>query len=142
MSPVAAIGYWQMRRAQRRPVRNVLITLGGLACVATVVIACEWFVARDVLSHPEAFSVPRGDLFRYSAKWWGYLVPPVAHPWLGGMSLHIWLTAGIRDGLLEQQVSVGWAVIALAAVAEQGGQLNREHSFNTTLSRCTLMCPL
>ena len=30
-----------------------------------------------------AFAFPRADLFRYSAKWWSYLVPPVEHPLLG-----------------------------------------------------------
>jgi hypothetical protein len=64
-----------------------------------------------------AFGFARDDLFRYSAKWWGYLVPPVEHPVLGGIAEHVWAAAGVRDGLLEQQVSLGWGLVALGLIA-------------------------
>ena len=34
-----------------------------------------------------ALRFERGDLFRFSAKWWSYLVPPVEHPLLGATAL-------------------------------------------------------
>ena len=40
----------------------------------------RWYAAGDVVANRAAFAFPRADLFRYSAKWWSYLVPPVAHP--------------------------------------------------------------
>ena len=72
------------------------------------------------MAHPSAFGVPRSELFRYSAKWWSYLVPPVEHPLLGEVSRRIWIAAGVREGLLEHQVSLGWGLVALALVAVFG----------------------
>ena len=63
------------------------------------------------------------DLFRYSAKWWSYLVPPVEHPLLGDLARRVWIAAGVREGLLEQQVSLGWGIVALGLVAIVAGWL-------------------
>jgi hypothetical protein len=41
----------------------------------------------------------------------------VEHPAIGGFAQHIWAAAGVREGLLEQQVSLGWGIVALALVA-------------------------
>ena len=73
------------------------------------------YAAGDVVANHAGFAFPRTDLFRYSAKWWSYLVPPVAHPVLGARPLRVWTAAGVREGLLEQQVSLGWGIIALGA---------------------------
>ena len=64
-----------------------------------------------------AFAFPRADLFLYSAKWWSYLVPPVGHPLLGARADRLWHEVGVREGLLEQQVSLGWAIVALGLIA-------------------------
>ena len=45
---------------------------------------------RAVVVNRAAFAFPRADLFRYSAKWWSYLVPPVEHPLLGGAARRLW----------------------------------------------------
>jgi hypothetical protein len=39
------------------------------------------------------------------------------HPLLGGLAHRVWTDAGVQTGLLEQQVSLGWAAIALSMVA-------------------------
>ncbi len=62
-----------------------------------------------------AFAFPRADLFRYSAKWWSYLVPPVEHPLVGPAVRRFWAVTGIGAGLLEQQVYLGWGIVALGA---------------------------
>ena len=64
-----------------------------------------------------AFAFPRESLFRYSAKWWSYLVPPVEHPLLGATAHRVWNAVGVREGLLEQQVSLGWGIVALGLIA-------------------------
>ena len=47
-------------------------------------------------------------------------MPPVAHPLLGAMALRVWNAAGVREGLLEQQVSLGWGIVALGLIAVAG----------------------
>src|SRR4029453_9555847 len=74
------------------------------------------YAARSVVVNPAAFAFPRGDLFRYSAKWWSYLVPPVEHPLLGSIAHRVWNAAGVREGLLEQQLSLGWGIVALGFI--------------------------
>ena len=49
--------------------------------------------------------------------WWGYLVPPIANPFLGDVVRATWSAAGVREGLLEQQVSLSWGLLVLAGVA-------------------------
>ena len=75
------------------------------------------YAARAVVVNRAAFAFPRADLFRYSAKWWSYLVPPVEHPLLGATARRVWNAAGVREGLLEQQVSLGWGIVALGLIA-------------------------
>ncbi len=117
VTPVALAGYWWCTRAARpRPAVRLLTTAGALVLIAGVAAAGAWYVTHDVGSLPGAYAFPRSDLFLYSAKWWSYLVPPAAHPWLGAMVQELWRAAGVHEGLLEQQVSLGWGVIGLAVV--------------------------
>ena len=44
-------------------------------------------------------------------------MPPVAHPLLGAAAHRFWTAAGVREGLLEQQVSLGWGIVALGLIA-------------------------
>ena len=85
--------------------------------IAAAGLAYASYAARAVVLDRTAFAFPRDDLFRYSAKWWSYLVPPVEHPLLGATARRIWTAAGVREGLLEQQVSLGWGIIALGLIA-------------------------
>ena len=118
LTPVAVVAYWALAgRPGGRSVRTLGITVATLALIATGGVAYVWFAARGVVTEQAAFAFPRADLFLYSAKWWSYLVPPLAHPWLGAVAHRIWNAAGVDDGLLEQQVSLGWGVIALGLVA-------------------------
>jgi hypothetical protein len=118
ITPVAALGYWIIpRRTRTRSPRQLAVTVASLAMIAAAGIAYAWYAAPAVIADRAAFAFPRGDLATYSAKWWSYLVPPVAHPLLGTTSLWIWSVMGAGAGLLEQQVSLGLAVIALGLTA-------------------------
>lgn len=119
ITPIAIAAYWGMARAgQPRAGRDLAVTLGGLGVVAATAGASLWHAASPlIVTHAAAFAFPRADLFRYSAKWWGYLVPPAGHPWLGQSVREFWTAAGVREGLLEQQVSLGWGIVALGLVA-------------------------
>ena len=118
MTPIAVSAYW-LARARTAPnaARHLMVTIGALAILSLTGLSYVWWSAPNVLENATAFSFPPGDAFRYSAKWWGYLVPPVAHPLLGGLARKTWIASGVHEGLLEQQVSLGWAIVALGAVA-------------------------
>ena len=118
ITPVAVAAYWLVScRADTRPVRRLAITIGSLLLIAASGMAYASYVAGAVVVNPAAFAFRRGDLFRYSATWWSYLVPPVDHPLLGATAHRFWTASGIREGLLEQQVSLGWGIVALGLIA-------------------------
>ena len=118
ITPVAVTAYWLvMGRESTRSTRRLAITIGSLVLFAAAGMAYAAYAANAVVVDRAAFAYPRADLFRYSAKWWSYLVPPVAHPLLGAGALSVWKAAGVREGLLEQQVSLGWGIVALGLIA-------------------------
>jgi hypothetical protein len=119
ITPIAVAAYWLVTRRtdDTRSVRRLGITVGSLALIAACGMAYASYAARAVVENRAAFAFPRDDLFRYSAKWWSYLVPPIANPLLGATAHRVWTAAGVREGLLEQQVSLGWAVAALGLFA-------------------------
>jgi hypothetical protein len=118
VTPVAVAAYWLVTyRPEIRSMRRLGITAGSLALIAASGIAYASYTAGAVVVNRAAFAFPRADLFLYSAKWWSYLVPPVAHPLLGATAHRIWNGAGVREGLLEQQVALGWGIVALGLIA-------------------------
>ena len=118
ITPVAAGAHWLARSgSDRRSTRRLLVTLGVLFGIAAAGIAYLRLVAPNVLANPAVVAFRRADLFRYSAKWWAYFVPPVANPLFGSAARRIWEHAGVGGGVLEQQVYLGWGIIALGLVA-------------------------
>lgn len=118
ITPVAIAAYWLARsRADARSTRRLAITIGSLMLIAGAGVAYGWSVAHAVVVDRAAFAFPRADLFRYSAKWWSYLVPPVEHPFLRQIAHRIWVASGVGQGMLEQQVSLGWGIVALGLIA-------------------------
>ena len=118
MTPIAVAAYWY-GRARFAPCarRQLLATVAALGALAIAGVVFVWRAAPLVMTDPAALAFARDELFRYSAKWWSYLVPPVAHPWLGAGARRIWRASNVTVGLLEQQVSLGWSVIGLALIA-------------------------
>jgi hypothetical protein len=118
ITPVAVAAYWLVTCwADARSLRRLGITVASLLLIATAGMAYASYAARAVVVNRAAFAFPRDDLFRYSATWWSYLVPPVEHPLLGATAHRFWTAMGVREGLLEQQVSLGWGIVALGLVA-------------------------
>ncbi len=121
ITPVALAAYWFVSaRGRPHAMRNLAITTGALAAMAVAGATFVAVAAPAVISNPETLAFPRGDLYRYSATWWSYLVPPVANPWVGPAAQRLWSTAGVREGLLEHQVTLGLGIIVLAIVALLG----------------------
>lgn len=126
MTPVAAAAYWvSTRRAAPRPGRRLAITVLSLAVMAAASAAYAWWARDQMLTAGATAMADRLDLFRYSARWWSYLVPPVAHPLLGPQVARFWSSAGVDRGLLEQQVSLGWGLIGLGLAAVAGWSTRR-----------------
>lgn len=118
VTPVAVIAYWAAtRKTEPAPGRRLAMTVAALVLVAAAATAYASYAAGPIVANGAAFAFPRADLFRYSATWWSYLVPPVEHPLLGEGARRFWIGAGVREGLLEHQVSLGWAIVALGLVA-------------------------
>jgi hypothetical protein len=117
LSPVAAGVYWFLaHRAGVTSGRALQCTIGGLlAIVATVIAYAAYAGVAEHLAPPAP-----AELVAFGARWWSYLMPPVAHPLLGEPARHLWTGAGVGAGLLEQQVSLGWGAIALACVGIWG----------------------
>jgi hypothetical protein len=111
-TPVAVLMYWSVGPRDGASLRRLGLTAGVLTTLALAGVLYVYHAAAPVVLDRAPFSFPREDLFRYSAKWWGYLLPPVAHPLLGAMANRVWSAVGVGDGLLEQQVSLGWSVVA------------------------------
>jgi hypothetical protein len=118
ITPVAAGAYWVFApRHEAGAVRRLVITTAALAVIAAGGLAYATYAAGPIVANRAAFAFPRVDLFRYSAQWWSYLVPPVGQPLLGANAHQFWTMAGVREGLLEQQISLGWAILVLAVIA-------------------------
>ena len=121
ITPIAVAAYWLGSGTNgARSLRRLVITVSSLAVLAAGGVAYASYAAAVVVDNRAAFAFARTDLFRYSSRWWSYLVPPVEHPLLGSMALRIWDGVGVREGLLEQQVSVGVALLVLAAIGALG----------------------
>jgi len=118
ITPIAIAAYWffTLRRGPAS-IRRVIVTVATLGALAVAGAAYAAFFAGDVFRGESPVGFGRGDLSRYGATWWGYLTPPVAHPWLGGLARRAGESSGAALGLLEQQLTLGWGLIALSVVA-------------------------
>lgn len=118
MTPVAVAAYWANTRGTgATSSRRLAITMATLAVMLTAGSIYAWWAVEQIVIEGATETANRLDLFRYSAKWWSYLVPPAAHPLLGPEVVRFWSSSGVHQGLLEQQVSLGWGLIGLALVA-------------------------
>jgi hypothetical protein len=131
ITPVAAAAYWLTEsgrpfRLLPGSMRRLAVTVGSLAVIAAGGIAYAAYAAGPIVSSRTAFAFPRGDLFSFSAAWWSYLIPPVAHPLAGAAAHRFWTAEGVGAGLLEQQVSLGWGILALAIIAVAAWRRDRE----------------
>lgn len=114
LTPLALPLFWLIPGQPRR-LRDLVRTIGVLAVPAVTGLAVIRYAAPSIFS--DATAAARDDLFIYSARWWSYLVPSVDHPVFATSVASLWTRYGIGDGLLEQQVYVGWILLALCGVA-------------------------
>lgn len=118
--PAAVLTYWL---AAPRGERATALRAGGTALGALGALAgggLTWLYLR----HPEVLAgwrtigeFPASDLSIYSARWWSYLLPPVGHPIFGPWIDRFWSDHPLAEGMVEHQLYVGVAPLALAAFA-------------------------
>lgn len=117
MTPIAGGAYWWGGRgSDTRPNRRLAVTAASLMLIAAVAFGVLERM-RLVAGSAAMQTFPRADLFRYSAEWWAYLMPPVASPLVGEWARGVWARNGVGPGLLEQQVSLGLGIVGLGLVA-------------------------
>jgi hypothetical protein len=117
VTPVAAVAYIAARTRVSEPRRAALHALAMLIGVAAIVVGAIAVRAPQVLWNPGAFAFPAWATEQHSARWWSYVLPAAAHPLFGERAAEFVRSQGIREGLLEQQLSVGIGALALACAA-------------------------
>jgi hypothetical protein len=126
VAPVAALGYAWVRRTRSSPRAALAWTLAALAAPPAVVLVTVWLFSPALLLNPQVFAFPGVALDQHTARWWSYLLPPAGHPWIGDMSRRAFAASAITQGLLEQQVSLGVSVLALAGVGLVAARSRRD----------------
>lgn len=122
VTPLALPLFWLIPGSTRVR-RDLVCTIGVLAVTAVLGLVTIRYAVPSIFS--EATAAARDDLFVYSARWWSYLLPSVDHPVFSASVANAWARYGIGDGLLEQQVYVGWILLALCGVAFVTWRRNR-----------------
>jgi hypothetical protein len=112
MLPMAALA--SARGKAVAPAAVAWTCLAVAAGLAVVIGAVTMAMHTPLALRSAAF--PLSALEPHSARVWSYLMPSIGHPWFGPSALAFWRAEGIGEGLLEQQVTIGAGVLALAAV--------------------------
>ncbi len=106
--------------------RSLARTGLALACPVAIVGGAMAALAPEGLA--PRFAFPASDAALFSARAWSYLLPPAYHPLFGRWSRGLWERAGLGESIVEQQVGLGWSVLALAVVAIAGVLRGRERA--------------
>lgn len=118
ITPVAVAAYWWFKMRRDAADRSRLVRTAAALVVAAIAGAGYAFaVGGDILRGSSTLDFARRDLAKYAATWWSYLVPPAAHPWFGDLAGRAGLRSVTDPGLVEQQLTLGWGLIALSVVA-------------------------
>lgn len=117
MTPVALAGYWWASPRGPRRIAHLWMTAAVLAAIGGLGLSLAALAAPQVLRNPSAYGFQAIEVPLYSARWWAYLTPPVTHTVLGRAARATFARAGITFELLEQQIYLGYALLALAAIA-------------------------
>lgn len=126
LTPATIAAHWRWQsRGRPRAAWRLSVTAAALVLLAAAGAAYLFYTLPGGAIGGTALAVPRADLFRFSAAWWSYFVPPVQHPMLGPIAGTVWAAADVSTGLLEHQVSLGWGVVALASIAVVGWTTGR-----------------
>jgi hypothetical protein len=116
ITPVAIAAAWAARRDPARA-RHAALTFGVLVAAALAVLATARAALPALFADTAPTAFQQADLARYGAQWFSYFLPPVDHALWGSRAAQIWAGRGMTGAVLEQQISISLALLALAAVA-------------------------
>lgn len=97
-----------------RPPLRIFLLFGSMAALGVLYLGR---IAPRFLANPASAGFPPHDLELYTARWRSYLLPAVDHAWLGSRVERFWRAHALQSGMVEQQVTVGFGVTVLAALA-------------------------
>jgi hypothetical protein len=81
-----------------------------------VVLAAVAIASPQLLTAPGAFSFTTETVAQHTASWRSYVSPPPDHPVLNRVAERMWPIDPRQHGFVEQQLSIGLAVFALAGI--------------------------
>ena len=113
ITPVALPAYW-LAGGRTRTWPGLLLPATALALAAAGMLAVIASTVPALLTASQRFAFPASDIGRYSAPWWAYWLPPIDHPLLGGIASRALGDMRFGPGIVEQQLSLGWSLTALA----------------------------
>jgi hypothetical protein len=117
VSPVVVVAFWAIRPDADRNFKPLVWPLAVLGAITVIAVGIPLVLRPTVFSRAYVAQFPLEEIAFYRARWWAYFVPAVDHPVLGGLARAIFGGRGIGLQLLEQQLFVGYAFVALALVA-------------------------
>jgi hypothetical protein len=120
MSPVVIGAFWAIRPDARRNLRPLIAPVIVLTAFAVVAIGLVAVARPDVFSRAHGLQFPFEEIGLYRARWWAYFTPSVDHPVIGGLAADVFGRLGVNLALVEEQIFVGYAFLALALVAVAG----------------------
>ena len=117
VTPIALVAHWASRPRNARTFRSLAIAIATVTVIAAAGLAAIAVSRPQVFDQRSLFAFDISDIPRFSARWWTYLTPPVDHPFLGAWAANVFDRNGETNSLVEQQIFVSYALIALAALA-------------------------
>ena len=117
VTPIALVAFWACRPPGVRAFRTLAIAMAAVTAIAAAGVTAVAISRPQVFNQRSVFAFDISDIPRFSARWWAYLTPPVDHPLLGAWAAQVFSRNGETTSLVEEQVFVSYALIALAAFA-------------------------
>jgi hypothetical protein len=114
LTPVAIAAYAWTRR-EPTGLRALAVTLGATAAIGAAGAGLLAVRVPEIFARPSPYAFRPNEVGLYSARWWAYLTPPVDHPVWGAWSAAVFTRAGETVSLVEQQLSISYALLLLAA---------------------------
>ena len=117
VTPVIIVAFWAIRPDALENYRALIRPFAVFLTLVIAAIAIVLVMRPDVFSRAYASQFPIDEIGLYRARWWAYFTPSVDHPALGSIAWNVFGRFGINLELLEEQIFVGFAFMALALIA-------------------------
>jgi hypothetical protein len=104
------------RVADRRRRTALLWSVAAFATAGAVMLAAVLITSPQLLTATNAFAFGSETVAQHTASWRSFVAPPPDHPLLNPLAERIWPVDPRQPGFVEQQLSLGFSVLALAAI--------------------------